>query len=73
MLGPIVEELSGEYTGKLKFGKLDVDENGDTAAKYAIRSIPCLILFQKGQEKGRLVGLRSKPQLKAWLDEQLAP
>jgi thioredoxin 1 len=71
MLAPIVEQLAGENSGKLKVAKLDVDENSDVAGRYAIRSIPCLILFQNGQELDRVVGLRSKAELKAWLDGKM--
>jgi thioredoxin 1 len=56
LIAPIVEELAGEYSGKLKIGKLDVDNNQKTAMDYGIRSIPTLLIFSGGQEVGRIVG-----------------
>ena len=72
MLAPSLEELAREYAGKLKVGKVDVDENGDAAARFAIRSIPCLVLLKDGKEVDRVVGFHNKAQLKAWLDEKMA-
>jgi thioredoxin 1 len=63
MLGPIVEELAGELTGKMKVCKLNVDENGETAAKYGVMSIPTLIVFKDGKPADRLVGYMPKPKL----------
>jgi len=71
MIGPTLEELAGEYGSKLKVAKLDVDENEETAGKFAVRNIPCLILFKGGQEVDRVVGLHNKAQLKAWLDQKM--
>jgi thioredoxin 1 len=56
MVSPIVEELAGEYTGKLKVGKVDVDTNPSTAMQYGIRSIPTLLLFKDGQVVEQIVG-----------------
>jgi thioredoxin 1 len=56
MIAPIVEELAGEYTGKVKIGKVDVDANQETALNYNIRSIPTLLLFDGGKEVQRIVG-----------------
>ncbi|MCZ7644480.1 MAG: thioredoxin [Planctomycetota bacterium] len=72
MIAPTLDELAGEYKGKLKIAKLDVDGNAETASKFGIRSIPCLILFKNGQEADRLVGAHNKAQLKQWIDGQLA-
>ncbi|MBD3233386.1 MAG: thioredoxin [candidate division Zixibacteria bacterium] len=63
MVAPIVEELSDEYNGKVKFGKLDVDNNSGTAARYGIRSIPTLLIFKNGDEVGRLIGAKPKNQM----------
>lgn len=63
MVAPVFEELAKEYEGKVKFGKLNVDENPQTAARYGVMSIPTLILFQAGKESKRLVGLRTKEDL----------
>jgi thioredoxin 1 len=67
-IAPIVDKLSEEYKGKLKFCKVNVDENHDTASKYHVMSIPTLIFFKKGELVGQTVGgvsektLRSKTQ-----------
>lgn len=60
MAGPVLEELDKEMAGKVKFGKLNVDEAQATAAKYQVMSIPTVILFKDGQEAGRQVGFPGK-------------
>ena len=60
MVGPIVEELAKEYDGKVKIGKLNVDENPQVAVKYSIMSIPAVIFFKEGKEVARQIGLESK-------------
>ena len=64
MLGPVVEELSAEMAGKVKFGKCNVDENQDLAGKYGVRSIPTLLVITKGEVKGQMVGAMTKAMLK---------
>ena len=56
MIAPFLEELATEYKGKVKIAKLNVDENGDSAMKYGVRSIPTLILFKNGQQESMIVG-----------------
>ena len=56
MIAPIVEELAAEYEGKVKIGKLDVDDNQQTAIKYGVRSIPTVLLLQKGEVKDTIIG-----------------
>lgn len=68
IVGPIVEELAKEYEGKAKIGKLNVDENSNTAATYSIMSIPTLIIFKNGAEIDKVIGAVSKEQLKQKLD-----
>lgn len=63
MLAPIIEELSDELDGKISVCKLDVDEAGEISETYGVMSIPTLILFVNGEEKERIVGLRSKADL----------
>ena len=63
MLAPIIEELADELEGKAEVCKLDVDEAEETAEKYGVMSIPTIILFLGGEEKERIVGLRSKEDL----------
>lgn len=72
MLTPVLEELDAEYNGKAKIGKVNVDDNQSLATRYGIRSIPTLLLFKGGQVVGQIVGLRSKRELKAKLDEVVA-
>jgi len=63
MIAPIIEELSDELDGKISVCKLDVDETGEIAETYGIMSIPTVMLFAHGEEKERIVGLRSKEDL----------
>lgn len=60
MLTPVLEELNSAYSGKIKVAKVDTDESQQTAVKYGISSIPCVILFKDGKEVERLVGFRPK-------------
>lgn len=68
MVGPVIEELSQEYTG-IKFAKLNVDEETEIAEQYSIMSIPTLILFKNGEVVKRLRGARGKEELKEWIEE----
>ena len=69
MLAPTIEELAQEYQGKIKIGKLDTDNNRDSAVKFGINSIPTIIIFNKGEMVDKKVGLASKKDLTAALDE----
>jgi len=60
MAAPILEELAGEYEGKLVIGKLDVDNNREIAGKFGVMSIPTVIMFEKGEEIDRQVGFAGK-------------
>ncbi|MGV6828981.1 MAG: thioredoxin [Flavobacteriales bacterium] len=60
MVGPIIEELSNDYDGKAVVGKVDVDANQEFAAKYGVRNIPTVLVFQNGEVVGRQVGVASK-------------
>ena len=62
-IAPVLEKLAAEYTGKIKVGKLDVDENQGTAQKYRVFSIPTLLLFQGGKVLGQSVGLVSREKI----------
>lgn len=72
MVAPIVEELAGEYEGRVKFVKLNTDENPRIAGSLGIRSIPTLLVFKGGQMVGQIVGFRPKGDLSKRLDEALA-
>ncbi len=67
-LAPVLDELADEYAGRIKIGKVNIDEYQELAGKFSIHSIPTLLLFNKGQVAEQLVGLRSKRELKASLD-----
>ncbi len=68
MIAPLVEELAGEYEGKVKIGKLDVDNNQQTAIKYGVRSIPTLLVFKDGEVKDTIIGAVPKSQISQKLD-----
>jgi thioredoxin 1 len=65
MIAPILEELATELTGKLAICKVNVDDNGEIAARYGIRAIPTLLLFKGGQLADQYVGMMDKATLKA--------
>jgi len=69
MIAPIVEELAKEYAGKVKFGKLDVDENPKTATAYGVMSIPTLVFLKGGRVIGQSVGVASKADLRRKIEE----
>ena len=71
MIAPILDEISKEYSGKLKVAKLNIDENQETPAKYGIRGIPTLMLFKGGNIEATKVGALSKSQLAAFIDSHL--
>jgi thioredoxin 1 len=60
IVDPIVEEIAGQYEGKLKVGKLNTDDNRETAAKYGIMSIPTIMIFKNGKVEERIVGAQPK-------------
>jgi thioredoxin 1 len=60
MVGPIIEQISDEYQGKAVVGKVDVDANQECAAKYGVRNIPTVLVFQNGEVVGRQVGVAPK-------------
>jgi thioredoxin len=64
-IAPVVEELAKEYSGKVVFGKLNVDDNPETAEKFGIRAIPTLLVMKNGSEVDRIVGVLPKNQLEA--------
>jgi len=70
-IGPSVEALSTEYAGKVKIGKLNTDEQIDTAAKFGIRSIPTLLVFKGGEVVNQLVGALPKAKIAEQLDKVL--
>ena len=71
LVSPIVEQIGVELADRMRTAKLDVDQNVATASRYAIFSIPTLVLFKDGQEAERFVGLRPKEELTAKLARHL--
>jgi len=71
MIAPIVEELAGEYQGKAKIGKLDVDNNPGVATKFGIRSIPTILIFKGGKLADQIVGAVPKGVIVEKLNAQL--
>jgi thioredoxin 1 len=71
MIAPILDEIAGDYTGKLKIAKVNVDENQQVTQKYGIRSIPTLMIFKGGSVQAQKVGAMSKSQLAAFIETNL--
>ena len=71
MLAPVIEELAVDYDGKVAVCKVDIDANQDLAMKYGVMSIPTVILFQKGNEVNRLVGLLPKERFVQMIEAHL--
>ena len=69
IVAPIVEEVAKEYQGKVKFCKLNVDENSDIAARYGIMSIPTLLIFKEGKVVDQIIGVVPKEMIKEKLDK----
>ncbi|MBE5787362.1 MAG: thioredoxin [Clostridiales bacterium] len=67
MIAPVVEDLAAEVEGKAFVGKVNVDEEGQLAREYGVNSIPCLVVFENGQEVRRSVGAQPKDALKKLL------
>jgi thioredoxin 1 len=72
LMGPILDELAPAYAGKLKIGKLNVDENQDTPSNFGIMNIPTMILFKGGKETDRIIGALSKADLQKKIDKALS-
>lgn len=70
-IGPFIEEISEEVTGKAKVFKVNVDEEGDLAIKYGVMSIPALLVFKGGQEVDRMFGATPKEQIKGFFEKHI--
>ena len=71
MIAPILDEIAGEYSDRLKICKLDIDANQATPPKFGIRGIPTLMLFKNGEVEATKAGALSKSQLQAFLDSNI--
>jgi thioredoxin 2 len=72
MIAPVIEELAAEMAGRVRFAKLNVDENPATAARFGVRSIPTLLVLQSGQEIDRIVGVQPKAEIARRLERVAA-
>lgn len=72
MIAPLLDELAAEYDGKVRIGKVNIDNDQNLATQYGIRAIPTLLLFKNGQVTEQIVGMRSKKDLKTSLDKAVA-
>ena len=70
-VGPILEELSDEYAGKIKIVKVNVDDNPNSPAQMGVRGIPALFMFKDGEIVSNKVGAAPKASLKSWIDEEI--
>jgi thioredoxin len=68
MISPLIDELASEYDGKAKVGKINIDNEGDLAAKFNVSSIPTLLIMKNGEEANRFIGVTAKSELAAALD-----
>ncbi|MEM7400500.1 MAG: thioredoxin TrxA [Pseudomonadota bacterium] len=71
MIAPLLDEIAGDYEGKLKITKLNIDDNPNTPPKYGIRGIPTLMIFKNGNAEATKVGALSKSQLTAFIDQSI--
>ena len=72
MIGPLIEELAGEYDGKANVGKINIDDEADLAVRFDVQSIPTLLILKNGEEAQRFIGMTKKADLAAALDAALA-
>ena len=72
LVGPVLDKISSEYTAKLKFSKMNVDESQEIAAQHDVRGIPCMIIFSSGKEVDRIIGAYSETELRKKIDLILA-
>jgi thioredoxin 1 len=69
MLGPVLEQLAGEFAGRLKFASVNVDQTPELAANFEVSGVPTLMLFHNGETVDQVVGLSGLRRLKAWLEK----
>ncbi len=69
MIAPVLDELAGEFDGRVKIGKVNIDEDQNLASQYGVCAIPTLLIFKNGEVAEQIVGMRSKRDLKSSLDK----
>lgn len=72
MVGPVLEKLSEDYDGKVKFAKLDIDQAEQLAMRYSVFSVPSMLVFKNGEEMGRIVGALPPTEISKKIDEFVA-
>ena len=72
MIAPVLEEIAGEYDGKVVVAKVNTDQDHENALRYGVQGIPTMVLFKDGSEVDRVVGALPKASLQQWLDTTLA-
>lgn len=72
MMAPALEQLSGEFAGKMEFGTLDIEEGGEIAMKYGIMNVPTILIFKNGKAVKRLNGLQKQNELKKKFEDVLS-
>jgi thioredoxin 1 len=71
MLAPLLEELAGDFDGQLRIAKINADENKQHMQRYSVRGLPSLLLFVDGQERARLVGVKTKTRLASFIENNI--
>jgi thioredoxin 1 len=71
MIAPLLDELAGEYAGRVVIGKVNVDQNGQTAARFGVRSIPTLLFMKHGSRVDQIVGAKPKKDIKDKIEQHL--
>ena len=71
MVSPAVEKLAADFAGRIKVVKINTDQEPGLGERFGVRSIPTLILFEKGREQDRIVGARPAPELRSWVGSRL--
>ena len=71
MMSPVIDKMADGFAGRIKVGKVNVDENGDLAVKYGIMSIPNMVFFKNGEVVDRIVGAIPKPQMQARFEKNV--
>jgi len=72
MIAPVIDQLAGEWAGRVRVVKLNVDDNPQTAARFGLRSIPTLLVMKDGREVDRLVGVQPKQEIARRLERAVA-
>jgi thioredoxin-like negative regulator of GroEL len=72
MIAPVIDQLAGEWAGRVRVVKLNVDDNPQTAARFGLRSIPTLLVMKEGREVDRLVGVQPKQEIARRLERAVA-